>query len=125
MSTLPPPPTVNTTVPIIGPESGKESSYSDPNSSASIMKNVAQLNAQSEADTKFDINQDIYEKKEKESFIGSSITYPFLVDILFFFTVLLTLTLFLIPHPPYGKAYIILLSLSLLTIYLLLKKNYV
>ena len=64
-TTLPPPPTINTSIPTIGPESGKESSYADPNSAASIMKNTAQLNAQATADTQFDIKGDVYEKKEK------------------------------------------------------------
>ena len=121
MSTLPPPPTINTTVPVIGPESGKESSYSDPNSSASIMRTTALLGAQAEADTKYDIKGDVY---KKDKFTGQ-ITSPFLVDILFFFTGIITLLLFFIPHKPYGKAYLLLLSLSILTIYLLIKKNYV
>jgi hypothetical protein len=122
MSTLPPKPTVNTSVPTIGPESGKESSYSDPNSSASIMRQTTMLNAQATTDTEFDIKGDIYEKKEKFQVYAEYKSSCISINYFFIFT--LTILLFLIPHKLFGKLYLFLLTLSILTITILVQKHF-
>lgn len=119
MSTLPPKPTVNTSVPTIGPESGKESSYSDPNSSSSIMRQTALLNAQATADTEYDIKGDVYEKKEYfQVYASYKSSY---ISMNYFFILVIVLLLISIPFKSFGKLYLFLLAIIILIVSHLLK----
>ena len=57
MSTLPPEPKYNPNVPVITPGGGTTAAYKDPNSPESIMKKVAETQAQANVDSRYDVKE--------------------------------------------------------------------
>jgi hypothetical protein len=87
MSTLPPEPTYNPNIPIISSAGGTAVAYKDPNSPESIMKKTTLAQAQSQVDTKYDVN--LAAVKE-----GFQVYTPTDVYVLYVFVALLLITLF-------------------------------
>jgi hypothetical protein len=114
MSTLPPEPTYNPNIPIISSAGGTAVAYKDPNSPESIMKKATLVQAQSQVDSKYDVN---LAAVTKEGFQVSTMTE---VYILFIFVTLLLITLFT-QTTKMRKLFILTLAslLLLLSIYLL------
>jgi hypothetical protein len=114
MSTLPPEPTYNPNIPILSPAGGTAVAYKDPNSPEAIMKKATLAHAQSQVDSKYDVN---LAAVTKEGFQVSTMTD---VYILYIFVTLLLITLFT-QTTKIRKLFILTLAslLLLLSIYLL------
>jgi hypothetical protein len=51
-------------IPVLTSAGGKAESYNDPNSPESIMKKTKEIQVQSMVDTKYDVKESAYDKKE-------------------------------------------------------------
>ena len=103
-------PTYDPNVPIVTPGGGTEAAYKDPNSPESIMKKVAQTDAQAKVDRIYDV-QTFVNYKEVD------------VKILYYFFIPLLLIFFFFQKTKQAKLFIISLSVILLVISIYFTQN--